>query len=338
MSNPNAQMSRHASLTLSALIGLAVLMILVLFAGRAGAQTPTGDWQAGVAPSPGAEVPGSSNTTVIPRTGADPKDPAQPGAAGPPVPVRLVALLTADGQKIDQGLVWRIYAEEPGQTKTKTKLVSSQREASPVVRLPPGGYIVNAAFGRAHLTRKIVVKPATGPTPAIEQFVINAGGLRINAQVSGTAAPSNSVTYAIYSDRDQQDNRKLVMSGAKPGLIIRLNAGIYHVISTYGDANATVKSDVTVEAGKLTEATVAHTAAKAMFKLVTRAGGEALPETQWTIQTAEGDIVKESAGALPTHILAPGSYIATAKSQGGAFQRAFSLKDGETAEVEVMMQ
>ncbi len=146
------------------------------------------------------------------------------------------------------------------------------------------------------------------------------------------------MSYSIYSDLDQSDSRRLIMSGAKPALVMRLNAGIYHIVSTYGDANATVASDVTVEAGKLTEATIAHAAAKATFKLVARAGGEALPDTQWSIQTPQGDPVKESIGALPTHILAPGSYTVVAKWQGKAFRREFTLTDGEMTQVEVVIQ
>jgi hypothetical protein len=94
---------------------------------------------------------------------------------------------------------------------------------------------------------------------------------------------------------------------------------------------------VTVEAGKLTEATVTHSAAKATFKLVHRAGGEALPDTQWTIQNPQGEEIKESVGALPTHILAPGSYTIVAKSQGREFQRDITLANGETAQVELVM-
>ncbi len=132
-----------------------------------------------------------------------------------------------------------------------------------------------------------------------------------------------AVTYAIFSDdRDQYRTANVVMGGAKPGLVIRLNAGIYHVVSTYGDANAKVEADVTVEAGKLTEAAVAHQAAKAAFKLVNRAGGEALPETHWTIQTQSGEIVKESVGALPSHLLAPGDYQIVAKSGGRLFKNS----------------
>ncbi len=76
--------------------------------------------------------------------------------------------------------------------------------------------------------------------------------------------------------------------------MIRLNAGAYHIVSTYGDANATVRADVTVEPGKITEATVKHAAAPVTFKLVQAAGGEALADTKWSILTTTGDVVKES--------------------------------------------
>ena len=128
------------------------------------------------------------------------------------------------------------------------------------------------------------------------------------------------------------------MSGAKPGVIIRLNSGIYHIVSTYGDANAHVRADVTVEAGKLTEAVVTHAAAKVTFKLVTRAGGEALADTQWSILNSEGDVIKESVGALPTHTLAPGKYTCTARSGGRVFRRDFSVEQSQATEVEVVMQ
>ena len=124
----------------------------------------------------------------------------------------------------------------------------------------------------------------------------------------------------------------------KPDVVIRLNAGIYRIVSTYGDANAQVEADVTVEAGKLSEATVSHSAARVTFKLVAREGGEALPDTQWTVQTADGEVVKRSVGALPTHIIAPGSYTVIAKSGTRAFKRDFTVADGEATQVEVLMR
>lgn len=296
------------------------------------AANAAGDWSSGVEikkTAPAAASP-KANTTVIERSGGDAK-----GGQGTTAPsLKLVALLTDNGQEIDQGIVWRVFqhGKEPN---AKSKLVVENREASPSLKLPPGDYTVNAAFGRANLTRKVTIK---GGALATEQFVLNAGGLRLSALTGGKPAPAGLVTYAVYSDdHDQFDSRTAVMANAKPGLIVRLNAGIYRVVSTYGDANAKVESDVTVEAGKLTEATVAHVAGKVSFKLVTRAGGEALPDTHWTIQTSGGEEVKESVGALPTHMLAPGDYMVSAKSAGHLFTRSFTIKDGDTLSVEVLM-
>jgi hypothetical protein len=299
---------------------LPLLVALTTLGCPASAQDATGGWGADVGRP-------SAGTTSIPRSvpGAETNVSAQ---------VRLVAVLTADGQMIDNGLVWHVFQSAPG-TDSKTRLVGTHRTASPTLSLEPGDYVVNAAFGRANLTRKISVKPSA--TPAVEQFVINAGGLRVGALVGGQPATPGTVSYDIQSDRDQSDDRKVIMADAKPGLIIRLNAGIYHVVSKYGDANAIVESDVTVEAGKLTEAQISHSAAKTTLKLVTRKGGEALSDTQWTILTKDGRLVKESVGALPTHLLAPGAYLASARNQGKVYAREFEVKDGETTVVEVIV-
>ena len=306
----------------STFILVALMAVAGLFARSedAAAQSPA-DWLTGL------------QQQVAPGTPEKHKEPAaDPGAV---VLVPMTARLTADGEEIEEGLVWRVFGHSPS-GENGTALLITQQQARPTFKLHVGDYLVNAAFGRAHITRRISVKP--GQTDGVvEDFVLNAGGLRIKAQVGGSDAPQNTVSFSIYSDRDQTDNRKLILSAARPNLVVRLNAGIYHIVSTYGDCNAVVRSDVTVEAGKLTEAVVTHSAAKATLKLVHRAGGEALPDTQWTIQTPEGEEIKESVGALPTHILAPGKYIVLAKSQGRSFQREITLANGETTQVELVM-
>jgi hypothetical protein len=247
--------------------------------------------------------------------------------------VQFGALLTGDGQQIEQGLIWRVYRGGP--RTGKSKLVLESREASPIVKLPPGEYTVNAAFGRANLTRKITVR---ADVASREPFVLNAGGLRISALIGGKPAPPGAVSYSIFSDdHDEAEGNAAIISNAKPGLIVRLNSGIYRVVSLYGDANAKIEADVTVEAGKLTETTLTHLGGKATFKLVTRTGGEATPDTRWTVQTDDGDPVKESVGALPTHVFAPGDYLVTASSGGHLFQDKFQIKDGDNISVEVLM-
>jgi len=299
---------------------LAVHMGTVFLSTIASAQTTPDGWQTGV---------DINTTTILPRDQTTPPATATPGAA---TDIKLVAFLTAGGQRIDKGLVWRVFKFD--ESNPDGVLATTSRNSSPTLRLKKGRYIINVSFGRANITREIMIgNVATKP---IEPFVLNAGGLRVNAMLEGGSASETSVKYDIFTDRDQIDNRKLVLGGVKPGLIIRLNAGIYHIVSKYGDANATVASDITVEPGKITEAIITHSAATVRFKLVTRAGGEALPDTQWSITKPSGDVVKTSVGALPTHILAPGAYTVVGVSQGQSYQRAFTVNNGEMLDIEVI--
>lgn len=319
--NWRAGARRHLGVAIRAQVAAVAAVLLSIFAATASFAEepipdgpPTGPW--------GPSIEKRKNTTVVER--GKTKGPG----------VRLVALLTGDGQQIDQGLVWRVF--QTGGQAGKSKLLMESHEASPFLKLQPGDYTVNAAFGRANLTRKITVKAADGPP--FEAFVLNAGGLRLSALINGKPAPPGSVTYSIFADdRDQFETRSAVITAAKPNLIIRLNSGIYRVVSLYGDANAKIETDVTVEAGKLTETTVTHSGGKATFKLVTRSGGEAMPDTRWTIQTDDGETIKESVGALPTHVLAPGKYEVTASSGGHIFQKTFEIKDGDHVSIEVLM-
>jgi hypothetical protein len=284
-------------------------------------------------PAAPAMVP--PNTTVVPRSTQEPRAPAAaaPGGGGGGQ-LSLSALLTQDGQSIDQGLVWRVFSTKPG-PDGKPRLVVTNREANPVLKLDAGEYVVNVAFGRANLTRKVTV---SGDRAVQERFVLNAGGLRLTPTLArGEAVNERTFVYDIYSDeRDQYGQRTKVMGGVRPGVVLRLNAGIYNVVGTYGDANATVRADVTVEAGKLTEATINHAAAKVTFKLVAQPGGDAIADTQWTVATDQGETVKESVGALPTHIFAPGTYVVSAKNGGGVFQRRFTVRAGDVGQVEVL--
>jgi von Willebrand factor type A domain len=252
-----------------------------------------------------------------------------------PVPVTFKALVTEAGPKLQSGLTWRVYASK-GSPDSGYKLVSTHREANPTAALLPGEYLVNAAYGLSNLTKKIKVESGHSLE---ETFVLNTGGLKLSAVLpNGEPLPDGSVRFDILSDEeDQFGNRHTILGNAKPATLIRLNAGAYHVESLYGDANAKVKCDVTVEPGKLTEATIKQTGAKTTFKLVQSLGGEALADTKWKILTSAGDVVKENAGALPTHILAAGSYAVVAEHAGLNYTRKFSIEGLGAKHVEVVI-
>jgi hypothetical protein len=73
------------------------------------------------------------------------------------------------------------------------------------------------------------------------------------------------------------------------------------------------------------------------FRLVQQAGGEALADTKWSILTPTGDVVKEVAGALPTHILAAGAYAVVANHNGESYTSKFKVATGEARQIEVVM-
>lgn len=295
-------------------------------------ESSQGGWSAGVQT---AVPPGDGlTTTVIPNVTATPAPPSPTEAV-----LTLTAFLTLEAdagtrRPIDRGLVWRIFAIGEDQN---SQLITAVREPIPTLQLAPGRYIVNAAYGRAYLTQILRLE---GGRHHKESFVLNAGGLRVLIKVAGghkLAAPA--AHYDLYSDeRDQSGERRRVMSNARPGLITRLNSGIYHIVSRLGDANALVAAEVAVEAGKLTEAIVSHEAAKVTLKLVQSVAGEAHADTESVLMTESGDVIKETAGALPTHVLAPGSYSVSARRGGRLYTRTFNLKSGDNVEIEVMMQ
>jgi hypothetical protein len=277
------------------------------------------------APAPPAAPP--EKTTVVPRAGAP-----NLGGLGQ---VTVTASLTQGSRPIAQGLVWRVFRDKtvPG---GRGPLVSTHREAAPTFRLEPGTYWVNVALGRANLTRKIVI---AGDRIEKAHFVLNAGGLRlIPVLVDGKVADVKQVAFDVESEeRDEHGQRTKVVTGARAGAVLRLNAGLYSLVSTYGDANAIARADVSVEAGKLSEVRIRHPAAEASFRLVARGGGDAIADTQWSVATRKGAVVKESSGALPTHILAPGAYTVRATNAGRVYRRDFTVKAGDTILVEIVM-
>ncbi|MEP9398455.1 hypothetical protein [Mesorhizobium sp. KR2-14] len=256
--------------------------------------------------------------------------PAGPQATGE---VTLAAKLTDKGSEINRGLVWRVFRPEPG-PDGKLPLVASAEGGTSLFRLEPGSYLVHASFGRAGATKRITV----GSQPKHENVVLDAGGLKLDAVLAGgVRIPSDKLRFSIYEAQAGADgDRALIIPDVSANSIVRLNAGTYHVVSTYGSVNAVIRSDIRVEAGKLTEATVEHRAAEVTLKLVREEGGEALADTSWSVLTTSGDPVRESVGAFASMVLSEGDYTIVAKNRDRIYQRDFTVVAGHNQDVEVV--
>ena len=250
--------------------------------------------------------------------------------------VHLEAKLIEGGEPMKYGLSWRIFSPIPG-PDGKLPMLASSEGGSTSFELDPGDYFVHVAFGRAGATKKLKIPAAEDP--AKQTLVLDAGGMVLNA-VSGNDVriPPDELSFEIYASEVQEDGeRGLIMGGVKPNEVVRLNAGTYHVVSDYGKVNATIRADIKIEAGRLTQAVIQHRAAKITLKLVSQAGGEAIADTAWSILTAAGDAVAESVGAFPVVVLAEGKYTAVARHKNNIYQRDFAVTSGRNQDVEVLL-
>jgi len=249
--------------------------------------------------------------------------------------LHLAARLSDEGPMIRQGVIWRVYKAQPA-LDGSFELVEESEAPAPIFTLPADDYIVHVAYGLANTAARVSLADANDD----QTLNLGAGGLRLTALgVLDEPIPSKQVSVSVYSsEQDEYGQRKLLVEQADPGKVIRLNAGTYHVVSRFGDANSVMRVDILVKPGELTDATIKHRAAAVTLKLVNEPGGEALANTAWSILSPGGDVVKESYGAFPTHVLAAGEYSVVARHEGRLYNHDFNVSPGLDTEVEIIAQ
>jgi hypothetical protein len=325
---------------------LALLAVTMLAPGAASAQQSTGP-NILFGPSSGLISPQSitRGDSFVPgsqtQTPHWPGSPQKPAAETPAlmVPAGKVALALSarfgkDAPPIDGGLTWRVYGSK-ADAHGNYPLVTEDKTPSPTLVLPAGGYVVHVGFGLA-----TAVKPVTlnGPTVR-EQFDLPAGGLRMEGRVGDALIPPGQISFNVFKGSQfEPGDRRPIAEHVPTGSVVVVPEGTYYIVSNYGDANAVVRSDLRVQAGKLTDVTVTHRAAAITLKLVAEKGGEALANTAWSVLTPGGDVIKESIGAFPRVILAEGEYRAIARNEGKVFEREFKVVTGVDGDVEVLAQ
>lgn len=249
-----------------------------------------------------------------------------------PQPVALAATLTDGGTPLMGGLTWRIFDAKPD-ANGKLALVAKSEKAEPLLKLPPGNYVVHVAYGEAETSDELEVTKGE----VKKSLVLDAGGLRLNAAITGDVKiPPSLVHFEVSIGGPSDADRTLVANNVSPNQVLTLNSGTYHVVSNFGSTNAEVKADLRVEAGKLTDATLYHRAAQISFKLVSNPGGEAIADVDWTVKTSDGSTIFTDTGAFPATVLAEGDYLVLAKRGASVYNRQFQVQPGAPQEIEVL--
>jgi len=279
-----------------------------------------------------ASVTGPGNVLVPMTPNAIPRAPLPMVPAGE-VALALDARFGNDAAPITGGLTWRVFAAKPD-SSGQYRLVKEDKTPAPTLVLPAGAYIVHVGFGLA-----TAVKPVTLTGESVhEEFDLPAGGLRLEGRVGDVRIPAGQISFDVYkgSQFDTGGERRPIAEHVMTSDVMIVPEGTYYVVSNYGDANSVVRSDIRVQAGKLTDITVTHRAAAITLKLVSEKGGEALASTAWSVLTPGGDVIKEALGAFPRVILAEGEYRAIARNEGRVYEREFKVVTGVDGDIEVL--
>ena len=292
--------------------------------------TPSGPAISLAPPSGPSSAPGLPATLTQP-----PVTTAVPPQLAPAAPQGVLALNARFGKDlpaVNSGVVWRVYSDKPDASGA-FQLIREDRSATPNIVLAPGGYVVHAALGLVTAVRPVTLRNET----LREQFDLPAGGLRIEGRVGTTKIPQGQITFSIFKGSQfEVGERAPLAQNVAAGDVLLVPEGTYYIISNYGDANSVVRSDIRVQAGKLTDVIVTHRAAVITLKLVSDKGGEALANTAWSVITPAGDVIKEYNGAFPKVILSEGEYRVIAKNEGKVFERPFNVVNGVDGEIEVV--
>jgi hypothetical protein len=264
--------------------------------------------------------------------------------------VHLVATLGDGTAPLQAGLHWRLYSEH-AEADGSHALVAESSAAQAALAAPPGDYVVHLAFGLASATKRITL----GEDERTERLALNAGALRITGTRGETQIDPNRLSLAIYVPDRNNPQAKLVYSKAKAGDLLGLPEGAYHIVSTFLDTsaaatrsvnaptnaletNSIVSADIKVPSGKLLDVTLRHRYATLTLKLVNAAGADAMANTNFTILTPGGDLIRELVGAFPSLVLAEGEYVVIARHDAKTYQSTFQVQSGLDRDVEVIAQ
>ena len=252
------------------------------------------------------------------------------------------------GPALQAGLRWRVFKTQTDADGTH-RLVVESALPHPSLTVPPGDYVVHAAFGLASATKAV----SLGAEARDTKLILSAGALRIHCVTDGDKPidPAD-VALAVYVPERNNATAQLVYAKARENEVIGVPEGNYHIASTFIDnrgigslgqtrsvgipTNSISAGDVHVETGKIVDVTLRHHVATLTIKLVTAPGGGALANSTFTVLTPGGDIVRELGGAFPSLVLAEGEYVVVARHDAKTYQATFTVQSGQDRDVEVL--
>lgn len=250
---------------------------------------------------------------------------------------KLSVVMEEGGTPVAKDVAWDILGEADAEGNRKK--VAFSYEAQPTLSLAAGKYLVQAQVGNA--TGSTTIDIEAGKT--LERtLVLGAGRLKLSASAAEGQAPiAADLSWEILGPPDAEGNRKNLAYSYEAQPTLNLPAGKYVAEIKWG--NATVRKDVEVAAGKLTEVPVVLNAGTLSVTGHMAEGAEPAPtDIAWEILTepdAEGN--RKSMGysydAQPKFRLEAGKYLISLKRGAAAVIHEVEVPAGKLTSQKVVI-
>ena len=258
----------------------------------------------------GVSLPAAASNTPQPIA----VEVVQPGREG----LELTARLTPESGVISRNISWTVRRADGG-------TVYASEAGAVDLSLPPGDYLVDAAYGAASLSYSVSLPPRSR---IVASFVLNAGGLSVDARLADTTLPAAKPRIRVFALAEGKADRLVALS-VEPGEIIRLPEGRYRVESRPAEGNAEAVADVAVKAGRVSTLAITHKASLARLSFV----GSPAAHVRWNVEDQKGKRIAEVSGLSANLLLVPGTYTAKASVGKELLTATFLIAAGETRDI-----
>ncbi|HVX37750.1 MAG TPA: VWA domain-containing protein [Hyphomicrobium sp.] len=239
--------------------------------------------------------------------------------------VDLSATTGTQGAAIDD-LVYTIFEDDPESPNGRREVARSHASEASFI-LPAGTYYVSARSGAADVRQRIAV----GIGETVKQALsLNLAPLKLSAIVAG--APATAAQGVVYRiDRADGDNARIARA-VGPDAAFTLPPGRYTVSASLAAYPLSAVQEITLEAGKPTEATLTIEGGMVSFK---PPAGIVTSDVYWEVVNDKGSAVWRKTGLDAKTLLAPGHYKVRFEAQSTRREADFDVRAGETKDVEI---
>ena len=159
--------------------------------------------------------------------------------------IRLSAVLGPGATSLTEGLSWRIEQRESGKGGS-SRLIWSGGGATPELKLEPGRYYAQVAFGLAKNGMEFDVPPDARVTPVVS---LDAGTLHVHAAAAPGGPPLDNVFFTLRQaengngasgeDETAPAEDDALARSSLPNAVFHVPAGKYSLITRHGLAEVT---------------------------------------------------------------------------------------------------